>query len=61
MSCGKSLNAKAKLRWGEGILELFGDRDWAEREFVGMAGSFSTPEDRAGYEASRKVHFGKTF
>jgi hypothetical protein len=61
MSCGKSLTAVEKLRWAEGILELFGDKEWAEREYAAMAGSFSAPNDQALYQASQKIHFGKTF
>ncbi len=61
LSGGKSLLAGEKLRWAEGILELFGDKSWAEREYVGMAGSFSAPDDKALFQASQKIHFGKTF
>ena len=61
LNCGKSLTSVEKLRWAEGILELFGDKDWAEREYVAMAGSFSAPIDQATFHASQKIHFGKTF
>jgi hypothetical protein len=60
-NCGKSLEWFDRIRWAEGILELFGDREWAKREYAAMSATFTAPIDRAVYEASQKLHFGQTF
>jgi len=59
-ACGAKLPAAEKLRWAEGILELFRDEDWAKEEYRKMAGEFRG-DARARFEASQKVQFGRTF
>ena len=49
----------AKLRWAEGIVREFGDREWAKRVFDGLEGEFARPDQRPIYDYSRQAWLKK--
>lgn len=59
--CGEALSAPlAKLRWAEGILDEFRDRDWAAQAYATLDSAFSGAE-RARFEASRRNRLGTKY
>jgi len=46
----------ARLRWAEGILQLFSDREWATKVYQGLEGAFSDVTAEAAYRNSLKVN-----
>lgn len=48
-----------KLRWAEGIVEMFKDNDWARKAYDAIAPSFGTGADKRAYQASRKFRLDR--
>ncbi len=46
----------ARLRWAEGILQLFNDREWATTIYQSLEGGFSDDTANAVYQNSMKVN-----
>ncbi|MCB1752829.1 MAG: hypothetical protein KDI74_14015 [Gammaproteobacteria bacterium] len=49
---------RQQLAWAEGILGLFKDREWAEKEFEALDNGMTSQDDRDIFELSRRVKFG---
>ncbi len=61
-SCGSHLAlANDKLRWAEGIADLLLDKDWADKAYKGIAGSFSSAIDKKRFDLSHQMRMGYTF
>lgn len=61
VACGKALTTPAdKLRWVEGITELFRDQAWAAQTYAEIEGLF-TGADRARFELSRMTRVGEEY
>lgn len=43
-----------KLMWAEGVVDIFGDRDWALSAYSQIESGFSSPTNKAMYEDSRR-------
>jgi len=46
----------ARLRWAEGVLQLFGDREWATEVYQSLEGDFSEASGKALYKNSLKTN-----
>lgn len=59
--CGETLSAPAEhLRWAEGILDEFRDRDWAAQAYSALESSFNGAE-KTRFEASRRNRLGTKY
>jgi hypothetical protein len=56
-SAKSNLNSPSQLLdWVEGIVKLFGDRQWAAQEYADLSDSMTLETDKARYQSSRKLH-----
>ena len=51
----------SKLAWAEGILDLFGDREWAARAYRKLEAGSAAEADRARLRDSRRTHLESRF
>jgi hypothetical protein len=47
-----------KLRWAEGAVDLFNDREWAARAYAAIEAAMQTEADRTRFAASRRSRAG---
>jgi hypothetical protein len=50
-----------RLRWAEGVADMFGDRDWAAKAYDQIAGDFKSSDATARYRLSRSLRLGYRF
>jgi hypothetical protein len=50
-----------RLAWVEGIVTLFGDKDWAVEEYDRLSGELEDIMERSRLESSRRQHLEPRF
>lgn len=61
-ACGNALTTPAeKLRWVEGISEVFRDHAWAAQAYAALEGQFTGAENKARFAQSRMSRIGDAF
>ncbi len=54
-TAGATLSAPGdRLKWAEGIITVFADREWARQAYDDLKDSFTDERQRAAYDASRQ-------